>query len=71
MSCKEEYEKYIKIQNVDLEIVHFQNYVLPKLLKNNLAILKKIQSNEDSAPLPNSVCRILIQQYLHNRERYR
>ena len=75
MSCKEEYIKYIKLNeknkylfnilDSDIEDLYFEKYILPSLLENNKLIFKKIESSDSNnlSKLPSSFCKTLIYNY--------
>ena len=62
MSCKKEYEKYLNIHNNPIDISHYNNFILPRLMKDNLFILNQIKKNK-LADLPSNYCKLIIQKY--------
>jgi len=64
MSCKEEYEKYMKIDNGNIENLYYKKYILPESMKDNQYILKKLEE-DDMAKLPKNYCKLIVQNYIH------
>jgi len=76
MSCKEEYYKFIKqdrrlkclykFKNEEIDDQYFEQNIFPNLLINNKFLIKKINSREEFAKLPDSFCKTIITNYFNN-----
>ena len=63
MSCKEEYEKYMKIGNGNIDNQYYKKYILPELMQDNRYILKKLEE-DDMAKLPANYCKLIVKNYI-------
>ena len=65
MSCKKEYEKYLNNQYQPIDISHYNDFILPLLMKDNLFILHQMENNK-LAELPQNFCKLIVQKYFQH-----